>query len=59
MPTNLCEPNDNFVLGTSRVLAVLISKFYEAKINNIPQVEIWGTGKPKREFLYMDDLANT
>ena len=40
MPTNLCGPNDNFVLETSRVLLVLISKFYEAKINNTPQVEI-------------------
>lgn len=58
MPTNLYGINDNFDLETSHVLPALIRKFHEAKLDNIPSVEMWGTGKPKREFLYVDDLAN-
>lgn len=57
MPTNLYGPNDNFDLGTSHVLPALIRKFHEAKINNDQSVEVWGTGTPRREFLYVDDLA--
>jgi GDP-L-fucose synthase len=57
MPTNLYGPNDNYDLNTSHVLPALIRKFYEAKINNDPEVIIWGTGSPKREFLHVDDLA--
>ncbi|ANU27623.1 GDP-L-fucose synthase [Planococcus versutus] len=57
MPTNLFGPNDNFDLDSSHVLPALIRKFHEAKINNTPTVEVWGTGTPKREFLYSDDLA--
>ncbi|PNS40799.1 GDP-L-fucose synthase [Mesotoga sp. B105.6.4] len=58
MPTNLYGPNDNFDLNTSHVLPALIRKFHEAKINNAPYVEIWGTGTPRREFLFVDDLAD-
>ncbi|WP_053368983.1 GDP-L-fucose synthase [Bacillus sp. FJAT-27245] len=58
MPTNLYGPQDNFDLHTSHVLPALIRKFHEAKENHAPYVEIWGTGKPKREFLYSDDLAD-
>ena len=58
MPTNLYGPNDNFDLHTSHVLPALIRKFHEAKEGNIPHVEVWGTGSPKREFLYSDDLAD-
>jgi len=58
MPTNLYGPNDNFDLETSHVLPALIRKFYEAKLKNAPYVEIWGTGSPRREFLYVDDLAD-
>lgn len=57
MPTNLYGPNDNFDLQTSHVLPALIRKFHEAKIQNKESVTIWGTGKPLREFLYVDDLA--
>jgi GDP-L-fucose synthase len=57
MPTNLYGPNDNFDLKTSHVLPALIRKFHEAKIENKKQVEMWGTGKAKREFLHVDDLA--
>ncbi|POY39163.1 GDP-fucose synthetase [Solitalea longa] len=57
MPTNLYGPNDNYDLEKSHVLPALIRKFHEAKKNNLSQVEIWGTGSPKREFLYADDLA--
>jgi GDP-L-fucose synthase len=57
MPTNLYGPNDNYNLETSHVLPALISKFHEAKEANNPEVVIWGTGKPKREFLYVEDLA--
>ena len=58
MPTNLYGPNDNFDLETSHVLPALIRKFHEAKIENAPTVEVWGTGTPRREFLYSDDLAD-
>jgi GDP-L-fucose synthase len=57
MPTNLYGPNDNFDLNTSHVLPALIRKFHEAKVNNEQFVTLWGGGKPKREFLYVDDLA--
>ena len=57
MPTNLYGPNDNYDLETSHVLPALIKKFYLAKKNDLPNVEIWGTGSPMREFLYVDDLA--
>ncbi|WP_342043022.1 GDP-L-fucose synthase [Bacillus sp. OTU2372] len=58
MPTNLYGENDNFDLHTSHVLPALIRKFHDAKENNSPFVEVWGTGTPKREFLYSDDLAD-
>ncbi len=58
MPTNLYGPNDNFDLETSHVLPALIRKFHEAKVNDKNEVVIWGTGKPKREFLHVDDLAD-
>lgn len=57
MPTNLYGPNDNYDLQNSHVLPALIKKFHLAKTQNKPQVEIWGTGKVLREFLYVDDLA--
>lgn len=57
MPTNLYGPNDNYDLKSSHVLPALMRKFIEAKRNNSPTVKIWGTGKPKREFLHVDDLA--
>jgi len=55
--TNMCGPNDNFDLETSHVLPALIRKFHEAKMNNAEFVTLWGSGSPKREFLYVDDLA--
>ena len=58
MPTNLYGPNDNYDLKGSHVLPAMIRKFHEAKINGVPEVEIWGTGTPRREFLYADDLAD-
>jgi len=58
MPTNLYGPNDNYDLKTSHVLPALIRKFHEAKKQNAPQVVMWGTGSPKREFLHVDDLAD-
>lgn len=58
MPTNLYGINDNFDLKTSHVLPALIRKIHEAKITNHPSVEVWGTGTPMREFLYVDDLAD-
>jgi GDP-L-fucose synthase len=58
MPTNLYGPNDNFDLKTSHVLPALIRKFHEAKTNNSSFVNLWGTGNPCREFLYVDDLAD-
>ena len=57
MPTNLYGPNDNYDLKGSHVLPALIRRFHEAKINGNSQVELWGTGTPLREFLYVDDLA--
>jgi GDP-L-fucose synthase len=57
MPTNLYGPGDNFDLENSHVLPALIRKFHEAKANNKSEVVVWGTGTPKREFLYVDDLA--
>jgi GDP-L-fucose synthase len=57
MPTNLYGPGDNFDLETSHVLAALIRKVHEAKLENRREVVIWGTGTPRREFLYSDDLA--
>ena len=59
MPTNLYGPHDNYDLETSHVLPALIRKIHEAKIKNLPTVEIWGSGNPKREFLYSDDLASS
>ena len=58
MPTNLYGPNDNFDLETSHVLPALLRKMHEAKLNNTPHVEIWGSGKPRREFLYSEDMAD-
>lgn len=58
MPTNLYGPNDNYDLETSHVLPALIRKFHEAKVNNSPYVEVWGSGKPLREFLHVDDMAD-
>jgi len=57
MPTNLYGPNDNYDLNNSHVLPALLRKFHEAKVNNVPEVEVWGTGSPLREFLHVDDLA--
>jgi GDP-L-fucose synthase len=57
MPTNLYGPYDNFDLNTSHVLPALLRRFHEAKIARQPKVTLWGTGKPYREFLYVDDLA--
>lgn len=57
MPTNLYGPNDNFDLFSSHVPAALIRKFHEAKINGQTEVTVWGTGKPRREFMYVDDMA--
>ena len=58
MPTNLYGPNDNFDLETSHVLPALIRKFHEAKLAGSPNVTIWGTGNPRREFLHVDDMAD-
>ena len=58
MPTNLYGQNDNYDLQNSHVLPALIRKFHEAKEENKPEVEIWGTGKPMREFLHVDDMAD-
>src|SRR5690606_10748214 len=58
MPTNLYGPNDNYDLQNAHVLPALIRKFYEAKVEGKPYVEIWGTGSPRREFLHVDDLAD-
>jgi GDP-L-fucose synthase len=57
MPTNLYGPGDNYHPENSHVIPALIRRFHEAKIVNAPEVVIWGTGKPKREFLYVDDMA--
>ena len=58
MPTNLYGPNDNYDLNNSHVLPALIRKFHEAKQNNAATVSIWGSGKPMREFLHVDDMAD-
>jgi GDP-L-fucose synthase len=58
MPTNLYGPNDNFDLETSHVLAALLRKAHEAKVRNDRKLIVWGTGKPRREFLHVDDLAS-
>jgi len=58
MPTNTYGPGDNYDLETSHVLPALIRKMHEAKISKSPKVIIWGTGKPRREFIYSDDLAD-
>lgn len=58
MPTNLYGPNDNYDLNKSHVLPAMIRKFHEAKEENKPAVELWGTGSPLREFLHADDLAD-
>lgn len=58
MPTNLYGENDNFNLETSHVLPALLRKFHEGKINNSPEIVVWGTGAAKREFLLVDDLAD-
>ncbi len=58
MPTNLYGPHDNFDLTSSHVLPALLRKFYEAKKNNSSEVVVWGSGTPKREFLFVDDMAD-
>lgn len=58
MPTNLYGPNDNYDLNNSHVLPALIRKFHEAKAGGAPTVTLWGSGKPRREFLHADDLAD-
>lgn len=58
MPTNLYGPGDNYDLNNSHVIPALIRKFHEAKVNNQPTVIVWGSGTPKREFLYSDDMAD-
>ncbi len=58
MPTNLYGPGDNFDLKSSHVLPALIRKFHEAKLRGDPEVVVWGTGTPRREFLHVDDLAD-
>ena len=58
MPTNLYGPGDNYDLKSSHVLPALLRKFHDARLNNEPTVTVWGTGKPRREFLHSDDLAD-
>jgi len=58
MPTNLYGPRDNFDLLDSHVIPALIRKFHQGKITGAPEVPVWGTGAPRREFLYVDDLAD-
>ncbi|MGK9053101.1 GDP-L-fucose synthase [Neorhizobium petrolearium] len=58
MPTNLYGPGDNFDLKSSHVMPALIRKAHEAKIDRLPEITIWGTGKPRREFLHVDDCAD-
>lgn len=58
MPTNMYGPNDNYNLNNSHVLPALIRKFHDAKENNLPFIEMWGTGTPMREFLHADDLGD-
>ncbi len=57
MPTNLYGPNDNYDLNNSHVLPALLRKFHEAKVKGDPEVEVWGSGSPLREFMHVDDLA--
>jgi GDP-L-fucose synthase len=58
MPTNLYGPGDNYHQENSHVVAALIRRFHEAKTNNAPTVVVWGSGTPRREFLYVDDFAD-
>ncbi len=58
MPTNLYGPGDNFDLNSSHVLPAMIRKFHDAKVESLPHVTLWGTGRPRREFLHVDDLAS-
>jgi GDP-L-fucose synthase len=58
MPTNLYGPRDNFDVSSSHVIPGMFRKFHDAKINKAASVTLWGTGSPKREFLYVDDLAD-
>ncbi|MFY0253357.1 GDP-L-fucose synthase family protein [Chitinophaga sp. 30R24] len=58
MPTNLYGPNDNYDLNNSHVLPAMLRKMHEAKVNHLPEVILWGTGTPKREFLHADDMAD-
>ena len=58
MPTNLYGPEDNYHLENSHVIPAMIRKFHEAKVNHQPSVTVWGTGTPRREFLYSDDMAD-
>ena len=58
MPTNLYGPGDNFHLENSHVLPALIRKFHDAKVSGLSRVVVWGTGSPRREFLFVHDLAN-
>ncbi len=57
MPTNLYGENDNFHPSNSHVIPALMRRFHEAKLNDVPEVVVWGTGKPMREFLHVDDMA--
>lgn len=57
MPTNLYGPGDNYHPDNSHVVPALIRRFHEAKVNHLQEVVVWGSGKPKREFLYVDDMA--
>lgn len=59
MPTNLYGPHDNFDLASGHVLPALIRKFHEAKVAGAPEIVVWGTGRPRREFLHVDDLADS
>jgi GDP-L-fucose synthase len=58
MPTNLYGPNDNYDLANSHVLPALLRKFHEARINDSPEVTVWGSGSPLREFMHVDDMAD-
>src|SRR3982074_1754893 len=58
MPTNLYGPGDNYHPEYSHVVAALIRRFHEAKLSGVPNVVVWGTGTPRREFLYVDDMAD-
>lgn len=58
MPTNLYGPNDNFDQDNAHVLPALIHKFHQAKIENLPEITLWGDGTPRREFLFVEDLAD-